>query len=155
MQITSIVLFLHVLVAFAAIGFLVIPGLMLEIAARTHDVPFILKAYAAGSFHGRIGGPLAILILPLGIAAAWTAGIPLGSGWLIASYVIYAVVIALGIGYHMRRELRIARLSRTSQDAAPSPELMAALEDRLNQPMLWISAILWTALIALMVIKPF
>ncbi|MBV8153876.1 MAG: DUF2269 family protein [Candidatus Eremiobacteraeota bacterium] len=155
MDTSSIVLFFHVVVAFAAVAFLVIPGVMLEIAAHTHDVPFIRKAYGIGSFHGKIGGPLAILILPLGVAAAWTAGIPLGSGWLIVSYVTYAVVIAIGIGYHMRRELRIAALSQTSPDAAPSPELLAALDDPLNQPMLWISAILWIALIALMVAKPF
>ena len=115
MQTSSIVLFLHVFAAFAAVGFLVVPGLMLEIATGTRDVPFVRKAYGIGSFHGRIGGPVALSILPLGIAA----------------------------------------LSATSPDAAPSPELTAALEDPLDQPMLWISALLWMVPIALMVFKPF
>ena len=47
---------------------------MLELVARTHDVPFIRKTYGVGAFHGKIGGPLAILILPLGSAAAWAQG---------------------------------------------------------------------------------
>jgi len=53
--------FLHVLFAFAAIAFLVVPGLMLEMAARTRDVPFIRRAFQLGKFHGQIGGPLALL----------------------------------------------------------------------------------------------
>ena len=151
----SIVVFLHVLVGFAAVGFLVVPGAIMETVAHTRDVPLIRKAFAAGAFHGKIGGPLAFLILPLGIWAAWVAGIPLGSGWLVASYVTYVVLIAIGVGYHMRREIRIGALAQTSADAAPSPELAAVIGDPLSGPMMWTSAVLWTALIALMVFKPF
>src|SRR5215472_14521335 len=107
--------FLHVLFAFAAIALLVVPGLMLEMVAHTRDVGLIRRMFALGSFHGRIGGPLALL----------TA---------IVAYVAFVIVMALGIGYHTRREVRIASLARASPDNAPSPELAAAIDDRLATP---------------------
>jgi uncharacterized membrane protein len=147
--------FLHVLLAFTAIALLVVPGLMLEMVAHTRDVGFIRRMYALGGFHGRIGGPLALLTAIVGFVAAWQLGIPLNSGWLIAAYVAFVLVMALGIGYHTRRELRIASLAQASPENAPSPELAAAIDDRLATPMNWISGLLWAVIIWLMVAKPF
>jgi uncharacterized membrane protein len=149
-----ILLALHVLVAFAAVAFLVVPGAMLVAAANSRDVPFIRRAFAVGAFHGRVGGPLLLLAGILGIALAIVAGIPLGSRWLVASYVVYALLLVIGTGYHARWEMRVARLAHASPDNAPSPELAAAIADPLGKPMLWVSAILWIAIVYLMVAKP-
>lgn len=146
---------LHVLVAFAAVAFLVVPGAFLEMAAHTRDVPFIRKSYQLMSFHGKIGAPLAILILPAGIWAAFAYGIPLDAKWLIASYVAYALVIAIGLGYHMRRELSIGALAAASPDASPSPELAQAIDDPAARYVFLISGGLWIVLIWLMVARPF
>lgn len=147
---------LHVVLAFAAVAFLVVPALFLELVAQTHDIPFIRKAYGLMTFHGRIGGPLAILLLPIGIWLAVLYGIPLGSGWLIASYVLYVVLMAAGIGYHSRREIRIGKLSAAvGPDGAPPPELFAVIDDPLARPMMVVSSTLWIVLIWLMVAKPF
>jgi uncharacterized membrane protein len=145
---------LHVMLAFAAVAFLVVPGLFLEYVARTHDVPFIRKAYALMSFHGRIGGPLAMLILPVGIWLAVAYGIPLTSRWLVASYVIYLFIMAIGLGYHMRREMRIGALSAASSDA-PSAELEKAIDDPRAGIMMAVSVLLWILAIWLMVARPF
>lgn len=147
--------FVHVLFAFAAIALLVVPGLMLEMVAHTRDVALIRRLYALGSFHGRIGGPLALLTAVVGFIVAWQLGIPLNSGWLIAAYVAFVLVMALGIGYHTRRELSIAALAKASPENAASPELVAAIDDRMATPMNWLSALLWAAIIWLMVAKPF
>jgi hypothetical protein len=147
--------FLHVLFAFTAIALLVVPGLMLEMVAHTRDVGLIRRMYALGSFHGRIGGPLALLTAIVGFIVAWQSGIPLNSGWLVAAYVAFVLVMALGIGYHTRRELRIAGLAKASPVDAPSPELAAAIDDRIATPMNWVSGLLWAAIIYLMVAKPF
>jgi uncharacterized membrane protein len=147
--------FLHVLLAFAAIAFLVIPGLMLEMAARTRDVIFIRRAFALGKFHGQIGGPTAILTAIVGFIIAWRSQIPLASGWLIVAYVAFVLVIVLGIGYHARRELRIGELAQKSPETAPSAELSAAIDDPTSVPAMWVSAVLWVAIIWLMVAKPF
>jgi hypothetical protein len=154
MQTGTVVLVLHILAAFVAVAFLIVPGLILEIVGHTHDVVLIRKTYALASFHGKIGGPFMILILVFGIAAAMTIGIPLLLPWLVISYVLFALLLAAGFGYHMRRELRIAALSVTSPDAAPSAELAAVLDDPLARPMLWLSGALWIALIVVMVVRP-
>lgn len=146
---------LHVLLAFAAVAFLVVPGVFLESVARTRDVGLIRKTFGLMSFHGKIGGPLALLLLPIGIWLAISYGISLTSGWLIASYVLYAVVIAVGIGYHSRRERTIGVLSAKSPDGAPSAELSAVLDDPLALPMNIASAVLWGLLIWLMAARPF
>lgn len=149
------VYFLHVLLAFVTIALLVVPGLMLEMVARTRDVAFIRRMYALGSFHGRLGGPLAILTAIVGFVVAWRYGIPLNSGWLLTAYVTFVIVVAIGVGYHTRRELLIVRLAQASPVDAPSPELTAAIDDRSATPMFWVSGLLWAFLIWLMVAKPF
>ncbi|HEY6326077.1 MAG TPA: DUF2269 family protein [Candidatus Cybelea sp.] len=152
---TTTVYFFHVLFAFAAIAFLVVPGAMMEMAAHTRDVPFIRRMYQMGKFHGQIGGPLALLAALVGLFAAWRLGIPWTSGWLVAAYVVFALIMLLGIGYHTRREIRIGALAQASPDAAPSPELAAVIDDPLSRPVLWASGLLWILLIWLMVAKPF
>lgn len=147
--------FLHVLLAFVAIALLIVPGFMLEMVAHTRDVAFIRRMYAIGSFHARIGGPMSFLTAIVGFVVAWRFGIPLNAGWLLAAYVVFVLVVGIGIGYHSRRELRIEKLAQASPLDAPSPELAAAIDDRMATPMSWLSALLWAALIWLMVAKPF
>ena len=117
-----IVIALHVLVAFAAIAFLVVPGWMLVVAARSNDVAFIRRTFALGAFHGRMGGPLALLAGLLGFGAAAAAGVPLNAGWLVASYVVYAAAMIVGIAYHMRWEIRVFRLAQASAAVASVSE---------------------------------
>lgn len=150
-----IVVALHVLVAFAAIAFLVVPGWMLVAASRSRDVAFIRRTFALGAFHGRVGGPLALLAGLLGFGAAASMGVPLNAGWLVASYVVYAVVMVIGIAYHMRWEIRVAKLAQASPEGTASGDLAEAIADPLGLPMLWLSAVLWIALIYLMVARPF
>ncbi len=151
----TVVYFLHVLLAFAAIALLVVPGLILEMAARTKDVPFIRRLFSLAAFHGRIGGIVSLFTAIVGFIVAWRLGIPLNAGWLIAAYVVFVVVMILGIGYHARREMQIAMLAAASSDDAPSPELVAAIDDPLAVPVFWASGILWILLIWLMVARPF
>jgi uncharacterized membrane protein len=156
MLMVTVVYFLHVLLAFTAIAFLVVPGLILEMAARTKDVPFIRRLFRLASFHGRVGGMIALLTAIVGFIVAWRVGIPLNAGWMIAAYVVFVVVVVvLGMGYHARREMRIAALAEVSPDDAPSPELAAAIDDPLAVPIFWASGILWILLIWLMVARPF
>ena len=150
-----IVIALHVLVAFAAIAFLVVPGWMLVVAARSNDVAFIRRTFALGAFHGRMGGPLALLAGLLGFGAAAAAGVPLNAGWLVASYVVYAAAMIVGIAYHMRWEIRVFRLAQAAPDGPASGELAETVADPLGMPMFCLSGVLWIALIYLMVAKPF
>ena len=155
MQTTAFFYVLHVLFAVAAIGLLVVPGLMLDMVAHTRDVPLIRRMYQLGSFHGKIGGPLAVLTALVGLIAAWRMGIPLNTGWLVAGYIAFALILAIGFGYFMRRELTIGALALTSPDAAPSPELDDVIRDPWSTPMFWTSGLLWAFLIWVMTARPF
>jgi uncharacterized membrane protein len=155
MPVITTIYFLHVLFAFAAIAFLVVPGLILEMAARTKDVRLIRRIFRISNFHGRAGGTIALLAAIVGFVVAWRLGVPLDAGWLIAAYAVFVVVMALGIGYHGRREMRIAALADASPDESPSPALVAAIDDPLTVPIFWASGILWIVLIWLMVARPF
>jgi hypothetical protein len=155
MQMVAIVLVLHVLAAFTAVALLVVPGIILEIGAHTRDVRLIRKLFAIGSFHGRVGGPLSLLTVILGFILAAVAGVRFDAGWMIAAYVAYAIVLALGLGFHQRWENKTLALALASPDDAPSPELAAAIDGPLNRPLLWISALLWAFLVFDMVAKPF
>jgi uncharacterized membrane protein len=147
--------FLHVLLAFATVGFLVIPGVMLEMVARTRDVTLIRRMFQIGRFHGQIGGPISLLTGIVGLVVAWRLGIPLNAGWLLATYVAFVLVNALGVGYHARREIRISALAQTSPADTLSPSLAAAIDDPLCWPIMWVSGLLWIFIIWLMVAKPF
>ncbi len=96
-----------------------------------------------------------LLTAIVGFIVAWRLGIPLNAGWLIAAYVVFVVVVSCGMGYHARREMRIAALAEVSPDDAPSPELAAAIDDPVAVPVFWASGILWILLIWLMVARPF
>ena len=101
---------LHVLVAFAAVGFLVVRG------------------------------------------RCW---LPHRARKTFRSSVAFGAMLVIGIGYHMRWEIRVLKLALASPDDAPSTELTAAIDDTLGVPMLWVSALLWIAIVYLMVAKPF
>lgn len=145
---------LHVVVAFAAVGFLVVPGAILERVAHTRDVALIRKCYPLASFHGKIGGILSLLVWPLGFAAAMTNGIPLNALWLILAYVAFAIATVVGFGYHARREIAIGKLAALCTGDIPSPELEKAIADPLAGPMMAVSSLLWLFIIWIMVTKP-
>ncbi|MBV8198817.1 MAG: DUF2269 family protein [Candidatus Eremiobacteraeota bacterium] len=123
--------------------------------ARTRDVAFIRRTYRLSKFHGQIGGPIALLTAVAGLIVVSVMGIPFTSGWLIAAYIAFVLVMALGTGYHMRREMTIAALAERSPDAAPSPELAAMIADPKCMPAMWLSGFLWAFLVWVMVAKPF
>jgi len=81
--------------------------------------------------------------------------LPYNPPWVCVAYCTVAALLGIGFGFHMRRELLITALAQTSPDDAPSPELSAALNDRLAIPLLWVSAALWLFLLWVMIEKPF
>jgi uncharacterized membrane protein len=115
----------------------------------------IRAAYAIAAMRGKIFGPLAVVTALIGFWVASTTGIPLNSGWLVASYVVFVVLMLIGFGFHARKEVSIYNLAMASPENAPSAELNAAIHDPLEVPMGIASTLLWIALFYLMIAKPF
>jgi hypothetical protein len=150
-----VILIFHVFLAFTAVAFLLVPGYLLAAVARTDDVKSIRRIFSVGMFHGRVGGIIGVLTAIFGLAAAPFYGIPYNAGWMIASYVLFAAILAIGIGYHARWEMRVLALANQSPADAPSAELRAAIHDRLNPVMGGITTLLFAAILFLMLTRPF
>jgi uncharacterized membrane protein len=145
----------HALVGILAFGILALPGFYFARIAKSRNVAAIRVAFAIAVKRGRIGGPLAILTSLFGIWVAYAAGYSLSAGWLIASYVVVAILVALGLGVHARWEAKVYKLALASSESAASPELRAAIDSPLDDVLNWVSLALWFALFYLMIFRPF
>lgn len=145
---------LHVVAMFVAFGLTTGIGIHVSAIAATRDVRAIRTAV-------RIARPLqtAGLICMLagvvfGFASAASAGFSLTSTWLVEAYVLLALLLIVGVGVHKTWLGRLARAASASSDESASPELSAAIGDRLVRIAGPISGILWIALIAVMILRP-
>lgn len=90
---------LHVLSAILAVGANATYGIWLARASRDPDnLPFTLKGIKL--LDDRVANPAYGLLLLTGLGMALTAPLPLTTPWLLASLVLYSVLVAVGIfGY--------------------------------------------------------
>ena len=146
---------LHGIAGIVAFGMLVFPGIYFDRIARTGNIPAIRSAFGIAVIRAKIGGPLALATGLFGLWIAYKAGYSLTAGWLIASYIVFVVVMAIGIAYHSRWEQKTLALAQASPDAAPSAELRAHLESGTNSLLSVVSALLWVSLFYLMIARPF
>ena len=145
----------HAILGIFAFGALQFPGLYFSQVAKSENVGAIRAAYGIAATRGKIFGPLAVVVALIGFWVAAQYGIPLTSGWLIASYVDFVLLMLLGFGYHARKEVQIYNLAMASPLDAPSPELKTAIHDPLETPIGIASMILWIALFYFMIANPF
>jgi len=131
------------------------PGMFFAKIAETENVAAIRSAFPIAAARARVFGPMTLLVAIAGFWAAHVAGIPLTAGWMIASYVVFAVTFLIGAGYHARWENKVLNLAMASPLDAPSAELKAAIHDPLGPVFGYASLALWAALFYLMIAKPF
>ena len=149
----------HVGLAFAFVAGLIGRGVLLQRAERADDLAEAsLLAEAAAPFE-RTVILSSILVLPSGLLTAWAQGYPwlgITTGWMLASLVIYFVLLALVPTIFLPRGRRFeAAMANAQRDGIMTAELRGAIADpavRLarNAEVLGIGVI-----VALMVLKPF
>ena len=145
---------LHIASVLVAFGMLVVPGVILSMAARTGDVEHIRSVFRAVMPVGKTGGKIVLAAGLLGVATAIADGFPLLSSWLVAAYVLFFFGMALGAGYLGPHHGRIYALAMASPVDRPSPELVCAIQ---TKTYLWIvlaNWAVWAALVYDMVCKP-
>lgn len=148
-------LMLHVFVGLIAFGALPFSGLFFNMMAKNANVSTIRSVYTVAAFRGKAFGPLGVITGLLGFWVASVMGIPLSSGWLIATYVAWGLLIVIGFGYHARMDSKILALAQASSGEQPSPELHAAIHNPLETVMGMVSMFLWLFIFYLMFAKPF
>ena len=149
----------HVGLAFAFVAGLIGRGVLLQRAERADDLAEAsLLAEAAAPFE-RTVILSSILVLPSGLLTAWAQGYPwlgITTGWMLASLVIYFVLLALVPTIFLPRGRRFeAAMANAQRHGIMTAELRGAIADpavRLarNAEVLGIGVI-----VALMVLKPF
>jgi uncharacterized membrane protein len=114
----SFLKFLHVLLAVVAVGFNASYGIWLaRVAKEPEHAPHVLRGIKF--LDDRIANPAYGLLLVLGLAMVWEAGIPFSTFWIAASLVLYVVLVIVAVtGYSpaLRRQVALAEAGRVDSD---------------------------------------
>jgi uncharacterized membrane protein SirB2 len=146
--------FLHILTMFATVTLFVGGEVILTAVARTRDVGALRRVAAITKRTDGIGILLFLMGVALGILTAVTGQFDLTAPWLIIAYVLVAILIVTGIFYFTPQTKRLAEALDASGDRF-SPELEQLLDPRRQMVVVVLDVALWSALIYLMVVKPF
>lgn len=156
---------LHVLSAFWFIGGILARDIAFWRAARSESVPAVYSLLAMSDFFERwavISGGLVVTLF--GILAAWRNGWPLlgflqgaASNWLLVSFVLFVggsfVVVPLRLV--ARRRQREKAVEAAMAKGEITPELRAALNDKVVNGFRKVELVVLVFIIILMVTKPF
>lgn len=146
--------FLHVLTMFAAVTLAMAPELILHGVARSGNVQGIRTFSTVIGPFARLTPIVFLVGLVFGLLAAWFGGLDFFRPWLIASYIVFAIAMAVGGTLAGPWAVRVGEAAFASADDAPSPELQAAVHDRraVISSVMLSSAIV--VIVFLMVVKP-
>ncbi len=147
--------FLHIAAMFGAVSIFVGQGVLSAAIASTGDVRAIRRTLAVESRFAPAGGALFILGIVFGFITAQTGDFDLTQTWLLIAYGLTALILAIGIGYHGRRDRKLRVLVEASPEDAPSGDLRALLEAPSARVVGVIDLLLWLGVIYVMVAKPF
>jgi hypothetical protein len=150
-----IFVFLHVVTMFTAVAASLGPAYLLQRIARSAEVSTIRRSFT-------LAAPVfkAIPILftsgaALGIVAIFTNGLNPFEPFLLIAYLMFVMATLVGITMNAPWERRVIQLAVESPDAAPSPELAAALNDPRMKLVDWFDRLIIVAFVFDMIVKPF
>ena len=154
-MLTSLLLFLHISVMFAAVTVAYGTGLLARLAYMTGQVAAVR---GVGMAAARYGPAIPILFVTgglLGLATALSFGFNLLAPWLVLAYVGWAIAMVLGFTENRTWGLRLGQLLATTPDGPLTPEVAAMFTDRRVVVVTIIDYVVVLAIIFDMVVKPF
>lgn len=150
-----IFVFLHVATMFAAVAISIGPTVVLRRIGASGDVPAIRRSFA-------LSAPIvqAIPILfgigaLLGVVAIFVNGFDPFQPFLLIAYVLFILATVVGAVITTPWFKKVTQLAAESPDAAPSPELRAALDDPRARFTDWFDPLIIVAFLFDMIVKPF
>jgi hypothetical protein len=150
-----IFLFLHIATMFSAVAGTIGPTLLLRRIGGSGDVPAIRRSFAMAAPIVKAAPALYGLGAALGIVAIFTDGFDPFQPFLLIAYGLFVLATFVGIRFNAPWFQRVAETSAQSPDAAPSPELAAALESPVARFLDWFDPLIILLFIFDMVVKPF
>jgi uncharacterized membrane protein len=148
----ELLLFVHVLGAAAWFGAALLALVLLELATRAKDTPWLVRL---GEYDEKLAPllfiPAAITTLLTGLALVFDGPWSFtGDGWVFAGLVLFAAIFVLGVGLIVPAGKKLAALARAGE---PAPELLQRQIGKLRM-LSWIDVSLLAAAIFLMTTKP-
>src|SRR4029079_8703018 len=140
---------------FTAVALTIGPTIVLRRIGKSGDVPTIRRSFAMAGPIIKVAPALYGLGAALGIIAIFTNGFDPFQPFLLTAYVLFVVATAVGIRFNAPWFQRVAETSAASPDAAPSPELAAALDAPVARFLDWFDPLIILLFIFDMVVKPF
>lgn len=146
--------YLHVLTVVAAVVTALIPEVVLHGVARTGNVAAIRGLMTVIDRISRWIAPLFLLAALFGFVAVFTGQFDPFRPWLIASYVLFVIAMAVGALVSSPWAVRVGAAAAASPVESPSDELRAAIHDRRGAISTAILLTIIATIIFLMVVKP-
>lgn len=146
--------YLHVLTMFAAVAAAVVPELVLHAVARRRDVAGLRGFLPIAEKAGKLIPMLFVTGLIFGLIAAVAGEFDLLRPWLVASYVLFALAMGVGVLLSDPWAKRVGEAAFASPTDAPSADLQAAIHDRRGAIGSTILMTMIVVILFLMVVKP-
>ena len=150
-----IFVFLHVATMFTAVAFSIGPTFVLRRIGRSGDVPAIRRSFALSAPIIRAIPILFGLGALLGVVAIFANDFNPFQPFLLIAYGLFILATVAGAVITTPWFKKVTQLAAESPDAAPSPELSAALDDPRARFTDWFDPIIILAFLFDMIVKPF
>lgn len=144
--------YLHIVTMFTAVTLMFGGELLFHLIRRTGDVDALRRFLDVVFPVFRIGVGLLTLGVVFGLLAAITIGFDLTARWLLLAYALIGAIYALGFGVGVPYFERARRTLRTAPRDGDA--VRRALADRRGMWDLVLGALLYAAIIYVMVVKP-
>lgn len=151
----NVALFFHLLGALLFVAGIVLAGAAFEAARRRQqpaEIALLLSMTRIGVLLVAVG---ALLLAAFGLWLVHPGSWGYGSGWVVASMVLYVVALALGgLGGQRPKQARKLASRLAERDAPVSDELRALLDDPVSRAENYASLLVVLVILVLMVFKP-
>ena len=155
MNLTPVLIFLHITVMFAAITVGYGGGLVMRVAYMTGQVVALRGVGMSVARLAPLIGPLFLTGGALGLLAAISFGQNLLAPWLVIAYVLFAAAMGIGITENRSFAMKLGKLLATTPDGPVTPEIRAMFSDART---VWLTVIDYVIVVVIlfdMVVKPF
>lgn len=146
--------FLHIAFIFGGITLIYGTEILLHRIGRSGDTRSIRTAFAMAKPVAMVAPAIFWVGVAFGITAGVVNGYNLLAPWLLATYVLVALLLVAGLTITVPWMNRVGALAAAAPDGAPSPELTGALHDGRVTALMWASIVVDFAILGLMVFKP-
>jgi hypothetical protein len=146
--------FLHIVMMFGAVTLVFGSIVFLDVVGRTRDVNTYRRLDAIVQRTDMVAVVLFVGGIVFGFLTALAGGFDLTAGWLVLAYILVAGLFVEGFLFTIPWYGRIREAANGSDEARAATEVERLLRSRHHALLVTITALLWVAVVFVMVVKP-